>query len=288
MLAALLLMAPPGTHAQDASVGQPSVQRETQQSTLQTAVSTNKSSGPYSDRLMSLFNNTNSFRSLPSEEAFNLLTSIAMHDIDKMTPSQKRGLALLFSTARRRGAALDVSVEKPLEGLVSTNYGEGGGAAVVLDRQRAELVNRLLAICNSTNSVRVKGLAIIVLGQYRASEAVPFLVQHLEWDNSIDMMLNGGWPRNSVESTAAMSPVAHALVDIGVPAISAVLDKIAETDDLKIIERCVRVCRAAEGPEVTRFRLQGRLEKETGQKQKDRFKSALDALDALDKIRLPQ
>ena len=195
---------------------------------------------------------------------------------------------MLLSTARRRGAGLDVSVEKPLEGLVSTNYGEGVGAAVVLDRQRAELVKRLLAVCNSTNSVHVKELAIIVLGQYRASEAVPFLVQHLEWDYSIDMMFYGGWPRNSAESTAAMSPVGQALVNIGVPAISAVLDKIAETDDPKITESCVRVCRAAEGPEVTRFRLQGRLEKETKQKQKDRFQSALDALDALDKIRLPQ
>ena len=233
---------------------------------MEPSVSTNKSLGPYSDRLMSLLNNTSLFRSLGPDEAFSLLTSTAIHVADSLTPAQKRGFACYFD-CESKGCRVGCSVEKPLADLVSTNGAEGYHAAVVLDGQRAQLVKRLLAVCNSTNSFPVKEFAVVVLGQYRASEAVPFLVQHLEWDDSIegDMTFPAGFPRNSVEINAAVSPVFSALVSIGVPAISAVLDKIAQTDDLKIIKRCVQVCRAVEGPEVTRFRLEGRVEKVTEQ-----------------------
>ena len=65
------------------------------------------------------------------------------------------------------------------------------------------------------------------------------------------------------------------------PAVPALLDKITQTDDTNIIRKCVSICQAIEGSEVTQFRLRGLLDKETDPKIKARIQSALDALKKL-------
>lgn len=175
--------------------------------------------------------------------------------------------------------------------LISTNADERFDAAVSLDRQqrslpeeeRKQLVQKLMDILDSTNSDEVKVYAVVVLGEYRASEAVPDLVHHLEWDEK-GAFGSGGpslWAPGVREEEELTCPVSSALMNIGLPAIPALLNRITETDDSTTMDRYLRLCRAIEGAEVTQFRLQGLLERASDQNLKDRIQSALDTLKAI-------
>ena len=170
-------------------------------------------------------------------------------------------------------------LQKDLESIISTNRDIRLRAATQLDDQRRQLVKRLIVILNSTNADSVKLEAVVVLGEYRAVEAIPILVQHFEWD---DASLRGGDHALWIEELDELGyPVDYALDNIGMPAIPALLDKITETDDAKIVGKCVAVCQYIEGLEATRFRLQGLLQKEADPKKKERIQAALDALNTL-------
>jgi hypothetical protein len=168
-----------------------------------------------------------------------------------------------------------------LESLVSTNGDMRLQAAVKLDEQRRQLVQKLMAILDSTNSLIMKLDAVVVLGEYRASEAAPVLARHLEWDEIAATNNPFTKPIMTEEDWAEKSPVIFALQKIGMPAIPALLDKITQTDDAKITFECVTICNAIEGAEETQFRLQGLLNKENDQKKKERIQAALDALKKL-------
>lgn len=164
-----------------------------------------------------------------------------------------------------------------MESLVSTNREERRRAAVELDEQRKQLIAKLIAILNSTNAPEVKVHAVVVLGQYRAAEAVPILVQHFEWDD----VLHGGFYNGFVKLEEMLEkdrPVSGALMNIGEPAVPALMEKIAQIDDAKVARKCVAICRRIEGLEVTQFRLQNNLNKETDQKKKERIQSAQETL----------
>jgi hypothetical protein len=155
------------------------------------------------------------------------------------------------------------------------------GAIFDLVDQRAELVRSLMAIIDGNYSDYAKVNAIIVLADYRAPEVVPFLVQHLEWDDIHSLghpiiSTNGHLPMELMKVT--QEPIKKALEKIGMPAIPALLDKIMQTDDANITKKCVSICQSIEGQDVTQFRLQGLLDKETDQTKKGRMQSALDAL----------
>jgi len=198
----------------------------------------------------------------------------------------------LFSTnpvvrneaAQRWGAAIaadnsmrsNMPQEKALELLVSTNRSERLNAVLSLDDKRDVLIQKLLAILKSTNADSEKVYAVVVLGRYRSSEAVPILVQHLAWDAAGTSP--GGSMTARFEISALSSPVSIALWDIGSPAVPALLEKIAETDDRNMTRKCVGLCRSIEGLEVTQFRLQGLLQTTTDQKKKGRIQAALDFL----------
>jgi len=181
-----------------------------------------------------------------------------------------------------------------LELLASTNSETRLNAAIQLDEQRRQLIKQLMAILDSTNSDESKMDAAVVLSNYRAYEAVPFLVNHLEWEINMQRVetlhptRSRGLPptlrlttENDEAYATALFPVTSALWKIGLPAIPALLDKITQTDDAGICRICALICGRIESQEVTQFRLQGLLDKETDQKKKDRIQSALDVLKEL-------
>ena len=133
-------------------------------------------------------------------------------------------------------------------------------------------------ILNSTNPDEVKVYAVVVLGQYKASEAVPLLMQHFEWDTAGQRGGLSGGP-NRIEHEALTSPVTEALASIGLPAIPFLVNKIAVTDDTWVRDKCTRVCLRIEGSASAKMRFRGLLEKETDQNRKARIQSALDALE---------
>ncbi len=177
------------------------------------------------------------------------------------------------------------SQAKVLEALISTNSATRLSSVIQLDDQRKQLIGELMSILDSTNSDGMKMGAVVVLGKYKASEAVPFLVHHLEWEANMPMHdfleLTLFTPSNDEPYEINQEPVTGALCNIGMPAISSLLDEITQTDDMKISMKCVIICKRIEDSEVTQFRLQGLLEKEADPKRKERIESALDALKKL-------
>ena len=167
--------------------------------------------------------------------------------------------------------------QKALKSLVSTNCDERLKAAIQLDGDRRELIKNLMKILNSTNAIEIKIPAAVVLGEYQAEEAVPFLVNHLEWEAS---QPNRGGNQYAIfdneKDEIGSWPVSFPLVNIGMPAIPAVLKKITQTDDPKIIRVCLYICRRIEGMEVTQFRVQKLLDKVTDQTKKARIQAALE------------
>lgn len=171
--------------------------------------------------------------------------------------------------------------DRLIRSLASTDRREGLGAAIELRLDRKALVAKLLNIINSTNSVIQKLPAIVVLGEYRVSQAGPILVQHLEWDDAVPGEIAGVSQATIEKMSLECCPVRLALQEIGEPAIPLLLGRITETDDAKIIEKCAFICYQIEGADITQFRMQQILVKESDSKRKDRLKSALNALEKI-------
>jgi hypothetical protein len=181
-------------------------------------------------------------------------------------------------------SSIDVLWQQTSAPLVSTNVQKRLDAANKLIVPRRELIKNLMEIINSTNSMEVKVPVAVVLGRYHATQVIPFLVTNLEWEAH----LPSNWRKYEgsygmvydydVSIEIDMSPISSPLFNIGMPAIKPVLDKMLQTDDLETIRLCADICKSIEGKEVTQFRLQGLLNKESDPKKKERIQSALDAL----------
>jgi hypothetical protein len=171
----------------------------------------------------------------------------------------------------------DLPQDKAVESLVSSNRGERLSGVRALYDQRRQLVKKLIGILDSTNSAAIKVDTVIVLGEYRASEAVPTLISHFDWDDVVH-----GAIFTSVTTTEEVDemvmPVSVALSKIGLPAIPRLLEKISETDDTNIVKKCVWTCASIEGVEATQIRLLDLLERQTDKNGKAGIQSALDAL----------
>ena len=170
-----------------------------------------------------------------------------------------------------------MSEDDALRSLASTNASTRLEGAWSLDERRRQVVQQLLSILRGSNADEVKVYAVVVLGQYRATEAVPSLVNNLELGQHLARGggVNDNGPRD-LERNELISPVSSALVHIGSPAVPELLARISATDNTNVINRCVRLCRFIVGSEVTQSRLQGLLDKATDTKRKVRLQSALD------------
>ena len=207
---------------------------------------------------------------MKSERLVFILVTVALLTLSYRTHSQ--------DAPAEHSLVRALSQEKAVDSLTSTNRDVRVDAAVELVAQRARLVERLLVILGSTNADEVKMAAVVVLAHYRAPEAISFLLQHLDWEITNMHGTFFSHPRRE-DLEEGLQPVTSALYHIGLPAVPALLDKIAQTDDTRIAQQCVRSCVAIESLEVTQFRLQELLKKATDQNQKDRIRGALNALE---------
>ena len=188
-------------------------------------------------------------------------------------------MACVFLLAACGARGEDVSQTNLMETLVSTNSYARLSAVKELEAQRGQVVGKLMAILDSTNSDDVKMDAVMVLGAYRAEEAIPFLMDHLDRETKAYLsaadiygaqMMNV-WGNNEFE----VEPVSGALCQIGLPAIRALLSRIEETDDAKIARKCVQICYNIEGPEMTKIRLEDLLTMNDEKRKRARIESAL-------------
>jgi hypothetical protein len=163
--------------------------------------------------------------------------------------------------------------------LVSTNVDERLHAAEELDTRRYKLIQKLVAIIQGTNSDQIKLDAVTVLGQYRASEAVPVLIEHFDLDAVKSRMDRPSWEFIERSNQRGMA-VTGALFFIGLPAVAPLLDKAENTDDTNIIGKCVLLCGRIEGAGATQLGLGRLLDKDTDPKRKERIESAMEMLKA--------
>jgi hypothetical protein len=194
------------------------------------------------------------------------------------------GQSLLSVYSQETGLEKPISAESnqetALQAIVSTNGETRMQAAIQLDRERERLIQRLISVLNSTNRDVEKIESVIVLGEYRAEEAVPILVEHFEWDDAAHGgFTSGPMPREAIERK--LMPVSFALKKIGMPAIPALLNNILKTEDSKITKKCVVCCCLIEGIDITRKRLEDRIKSEMNQDNKLKIESALKILNSL-------
>ena len=191
--------------------------------------------------------------------------------------SDAQALKSLVSSNRVARLNSEISQNEALQSLLSITNAVRLNAAMQLDNRRRQLILNLLEVLESTNSDIVKLDSVIVLGQYRISEAVPLLVQHLEWDELRHLEFDSGHMLIE-ERMEVDQPVSSALIAIGLPAIDPLLRGITETDNTNITMKCVRVCNAIEGLNVTEFRLHELLLVAPDTKIRERIQSALNIL----------
>ena len=175
--------------------------------------------------------------------------------------------------------------QKALDSLLSDDLDERAIATAELNDHRNKLINRLLQILYSNISMEKKAAVAVTLGRYQADAAVPFLVDNLEWEVKNAKKMNAGitYSTSISEKEEILGwPMSFPLVNIGTPAVEPVLKKLTQTDDPEVGRLCLWICQMIEGPDVTQFRLQGLLDKETDQTKKGRIQSALNALKNLD------
>ena len=204
------------------------------------------------------------------------------------------------SAQTNRPTANDVVTQaKLLEDILSTNAQVRLDAAFQIESQREQVMDNLLAILHSPIPDDRKMDAAIILGLNQSYGAIPYLVNHLEWQDNL-MADHAAWtaymgnvdrpPRTNyvvprgertVQDMVRVRPVSGPLSYMGAKAIPALLDKISQSDNELIIGECDNICVQIEGDgivaaEVTQLRLQDRLQKETDPKKKERLQAALD------------
>jgi len=84
-----------------------------------------------------------------------------------------------------------MSRDSAFQALLSTNRSERLRGVQELGAEKTQVIKQLLEMLGSTDSNAAKVDAVIILGQYRANEAVPSLVRHFELDD-VYPTLRGG------------------------------------------------------------------------------------------------
>jgi hypothetical protein len=202
------------------------------------------------------------------------------------------GFAVGFYMSRSNFPATDAMLSKPPElgprqdvsGLTAKNLQDREKAAEAIRKQRAELIKKLVGFAAEkvkplpSSDPRFieypwhdsKHLATLLLGNLRATEAVPVLLENIEYKNPRTMVVDeplgsGGW-----------YPAAEALSKIGMPAIPPTIDNLG-TYDTNCLGRqlCCWVIKEILGPRLGKVRLEMAIEESREPAAKENLTAAL-------------
>lgn len=183
-----------------------------------------------------------------------------------------------------RSVFKSVTVTNVSAQLTSTNERVRLLAATEQHAQRSDLIEQLLAITAGTNSFDTKMHAVLVLGEYRAAEAVPFLVENVEREadwlrNSRGLFMSPtSFHRENYEYQTG--PITAALTKIGLPAIPALIEHIAASSDAKLAAKYASILSTIDGPEMAKIRLKMASDAETTAERKLRLQDAVKTIEA--------
>ena len=163
--------------------------------------------------------------------------------------------------------------------LSSENETEREAASQKILDARKDTINQLENIARKfiTEETR-KGTAktsIILLGKLHSAESVPLLAENISV--SVFYTVTG-----RTQPPEDYYPCVGALIEIGTPAIPAMLNNIKNKDDATIRELSARVIRYVEGLDVGRYILENAI-KQASSQEKTRLQKALE----LDFFKLP-
>ena len=160
------------------------------------------------------------------------------------------------------------SYEKPYAGLISKDLKEREQAAEAIRNEHTELIKRLIQLAAQKVERRFpddptssypwhdsKHLSILLLGDLRAVEAVPVLLENLEYKNPKTIVV---WEQLGI---GGGYPAAEALSKIGMPAVGPTIDKLgAYPPEARGNLVCSWILREILGVRLARLRLQIAIE----------------------------
>jgi len=172
------------------------------------------------------------------------------------------GLAAFFGAEVRAGG---------LQGLEAEEREVREQTFKRLLKEREERVQKLIALAaKEVQGVKIeegdlivveypwhdaKHLAMILLGDLRAAEAVPVLLENLEY--RVPRFTDGGYAQTMAVKGSGMHPATEALVKIGMPAVEPLVEKLAGVSEDCVARRLgVLVLDDILGRRLTRARLQ--------------------------------
>jgi hypothetical protein len=156
-------------------------------------------------------------------------------------------------------------------------------AAEAIRNQRRELIGKLIQLAQETvkplpsSDPRFvenpwhdsKHLSILLLGDLRASEAVPVLVTQLEYINPREL-------EGSARDQSTFHPAAEALSKVGMPAVDPTVEKLASLGPKnKSGALCCWILRKTLGVKLGRARLQIAIDETRSEAAKANLKAAL-------------
>lgn len=172
----------------------------------------------------------------------------------------------------------DVATDNPkIEILRSDNYLERQKALLDLRNQRETDIRKLMNILEGSFPPEVKLDAARALGSFRAVEAVGALVNNMALELQAKPEPQGMFSWD--EMKAGMWPVSTALERIGSPAIPALMEHIALSDDAKLMGKYVSILWTIDGYDIAKVRLQAAYQAEQNAERKVRLQSALRQLE---------
>jgi hypothetical protein len=174
---------------------------------------------------------------------------------------------------------VNITEKDYLTQLSSENETEREAASQNISNGRKNTISQLENIVkNYIKDEKRRGTtktSIVLLGKFRSAESVPLLAENITF---------GVFYKETkrTQSPEDYYPCVGALIEIGTPAIPAMLTNIKNKDDATIRELSARVIRYVEGIDVGRYILENAI-KQAGSQEKARLQKALE----LDFFKLP-
>ena len=173
-----------------------------------------------------------------------------------------------------RPKATDVA--SPVDRITSSDAAARVVAAQELREKRTSLIKCLLVIAEKQIKAgelhSSKELAIELLGEFRAEEAVPLLVSEIEFEAPVKILGD--------LDVAAAYPAARALAKVGIPAVEEIVRRLEGPASEKRMKLFATVFRLVDGDDIAVLRAELALKKAEGQQQKKNIEQLIELLKA--------
>lgn len=207
----------------------------------------------------------------------------------KITVTLISGIVYVFLTSllAYAGGPLNISEWKAL--IMSENEKERVLAKqMILDGKEAlvqnkELIQELISIVRRPviegeefyNLTTSRNIAIFLLGKLRAKEAVPDLIEWLTPREGQNL---------TIDALMVFAPAGYALVEIGLPSVPPLMEKLKSEGTSILGKECVKVITRIKGLEETELLLQRTLGEETDPVKETNLRAALELIESPDSV----